>query len=182
LVYPPTLYEEGPDGWIYVFNATADSPLTLGAKVTSYSYDITSVSLPACSLSLTVSGANDTVVYRSLKHETCSKPAQQLLIAPKGSFALQSTWNGKDDSGRPVKPGNYTIMYTVLFSGGGNDYNFTDRLPMEVTSQPGAAASQGAQFSSLQLLAYGTEGAAALFLVAALVLVLRSHARTGSGQ
>lgn len=59
----------------------------------------------------------DTVVWRRLEGEAVQAILQLRTLAPGEALVLEETWHQKDDAGKRVGPGEYTVSGTVPTDG-----------------------------------------------------------------
>jgi hypothetical protein len=63
---------------------------------------------------LIVSREDGTVIWRRLEGEVVPAILRLEQLAPGTELVLEATWDGRDQAGRPVPPGSYTLRGEIL--------------------------------------------------------------------
>lgn len=63
---------------------------------------------------LIVSREDGTVIWRRLEGEVVPAILRLEQLAPRAELVLEATWDGRDQAGRPLPPGNYGLRGEVL--------------------------------------------------------------------
>ena len=79
---------------------TADRPIELHLQGRTLVFDL-------------IVSRGDTVVWRRLEGESVTAILQLRMLAPGEVLELKDTWEQKDDKGRRVGPGEYSVTGTV---------------------------------------------------------------------
>ena len=67
---------------------------------------------------VTAAGADNKVVWDWSKGKTFTQGISRLALQPGQKQIFLVTWNGKDDAGKPVPPGSYTLTGRLLSNNG----------------------------------------------------------------
>lgn len=100
IVVPPRVAAGEPVPIAIRIANTADRPIELHLQGRTLVFDL-------------IVSRGDTVVWRRLEGESVTAILQLRMLAPGEVLELKDTWEQKDDKGRRVGPGEYSVTGTV---------------------------------------------------------------------